>query len=296
MNENNVNKNAILSNEEIKENYKNDPISEAMDAIPYCQGCSKPVRPFECLCANCMTKEQIIGKIATLMDISLNTLENLSLEEVLKLISMKWKYIEQENKILTNNRTKYQELIKQARYNEIKVYVEACREGVQLPEYAHDFDAGMDIRSAEDIIVHSGQTVIIPTGLKVAIPQGYEIQVRPRSGISLKTPLRISNSPGTIDTNYRDEIGIIVTNTSNISGDYDELNGAKILSFDEYKNPIYAHTLNTKNNLKGTYLIQKGDRIAQLVLQKVPRIQWNQIDDITKIEGNRGGGFGSSGI
>ena len=81
---------------------------------------------------------------------------------------------------------------------EIEVFIEKCREGVELPRYANFGDAGMDVCAAEDITINPGQTAIIPTGLKVAIPLGYEIQVRPRSGISVKNPLRIPNSPGTI--------------------------------------------------------------------------------------------------
>ena len=97
---------------------------------------------------------------------------------------------------------------------EVEVFVEVCREDVQLPEYANFGDAGMDIRAAVDIDILPGQTVVIPTGLKVAIPVGYEIQVRPRSGVSLKTPLRVVNSPGTIDSGYRDEVGVIINNSS----------------------------------------------------------------------------------
>jgi len=96
----------------------------------------------------------------------------------------------------------------------VEVFVEICREGAVIPKYAKPWDAGMDICAAEDVIIRPGETVIVPTGLKMAIPEGYEIQVRPRSGISLNTPLRITNSPGTIDSGYRDEIGIIITNTS----------------------------------------------------------------------------------
>lgn len=144
---------------------------------------------------------------------------------------------------------------------EVTVYIEICREDVKLPQYANLFDAGMDISAAEDVKLFPTKTVIVPTGLKVAIPEGYEIQVRPRSGLSLKTPLRIANAPGTIDTLFRDEIGIIVTNTDS-----------------------------------AFYNIKKGDRIAQLVLNEIPRIRWEQVDNITTIKGNRGGGFGSTGV
>ena len=74
----------------------------------------------------------------------------------------------------------------------VEISVEICREGVQLPAYAKEGDAGMDVRAAEPVEIKPRETVLIPTGLKVAIPDGYEIQVRPRSGLSLKTPLRLA--------------------------------------------------------------------------------------------------------
>ncbi len=143
----------------------------------------------------------------------------------------------------------------------IDVQVEICREGVQLPVYAREGDAGMDVRAAVDITVAPGATVIVPTGLKVAIPAGYEIQVRPRSGMSYKTPLRVPNAPGTIDSGYRDELGVLIWNSS----------------------PDTA------------YEIKAGDRIAQLVLQKVPIMHFIPVENISAIGTSRGGGFGSTG-
>ena len=136
--------------------------------------------------------------------------------------------------------------------------------------------------SAEDIVIKPGETVIIPTGLKFAIPEGYEIQVRPRSGISLRTPLRLANSPGTIDAGYRDELGIIVCNTSPEGGvsDGDET-------------PL---SLDSKGNKKGAYIIRKGERIAQLVLAQVPRMNLKVVDSVKDIGTDRGGGFGSTGV
>lgn len=130
------------------------------------------------------------------------------------------------------------------------------------PEYAKVGDAGMDIRASEPVCVYPGETKIIKTGLYVAIPTGYELQVRPRSGMSAKTNIRIANTPGTIDSNYRGEIGIIVDNTGN----------------DEY-------------------VISVGDRIAQLVLNTVPAIRWCPVENVEALgETNRGaGGFGSTG-
>jgi len=161
---------------------------------------------------------------------------------------------------------------------EIKVHVEICRDGVKLPVYARQGDAGMDISSAEDIVVEPGQTVVIPTGLKLAIPEGYEIQVRPRSGISLKTPLRISNTPGTIDSGYRDELGVLLTNTSCPQTESSSL-----------------YTIDSKGNKQGSYRIRKGDRIAQIVLQEVPVISFELVDSVADIGYDRGGGLGSTG-
>jgi dUTP pyrophosphatase len=143
----------------------------------------------------------------------------------------------------------------------INIYVECCHPEAKLPAYARVGDAGMDLYTIEEQKIQPGQTVLVRTGLKVAIPVGYELQVRPRSGLSLKSPLRIANSPGTIDAGYRDEICVIVHNTS----------------------------------LTEEYRINKGERIAQLVLQKVPVINWVPVEDVEDIGENRGGGFGSSG-
>ncbi len=143
----------------------------------------------------------------------------------------------------------------------VDVYVEICREGVELPAYARQGDAGMDVRAAVDMTIEPQKTAVVPTGLKVAIPEGYEIQVRPRSGLSLKTSLRIPNSPGTIDSGYRNEVGVIVWNASNDT-------------------PLE---------------IKAGDRIAQFVLQKVPVINFVPVDDVSSIGEDRGGGFGSTG-
>ena len=126
----------------------------------------------------------------------------------------------------------------------------------------HDYDAGFDIYLPEDFTIKAHEYgKIAPTGLKMAIPSGYELQIRPRSGNSVKTTLRIANAPGTIDCGYCNEIGIICDNI----GDED-------LEF------------------------KKGDRIAQGVIAISPKGIFNQVDDIMKIAGaNRGGGYGSTG-
>jgi len=143
----------------------------------------------------------------------------------------------------------------------VYVHLEICHPEAKMPAYARSGDAGMDIYAVEDQKIEPNCTVIIRTGLKVAIPEGFEIQIRPRSGLSFKTALRLPNSPGTIDAGYRDEIGIIMHNTS----------------------------------LTQTYIVKKGERVAQMVLQRVPRIEWQLTDCVADIGENRGGGFGSSG-
>ncbi len=162
----------------------------------------------------------------------------------------------------------------------IEVFVEICRENVKIPAYVHDWDAGMDVCAAEELLIGPGDTLIVPTGLKFAIPEGYEIQVRPRSGISAKTPIRISNSPGTIDSGYRDELGIIMTNTSEICS----------CCCDD------SILLDSVGNRKGNYHIRKGDRIAQLILKEVPRMELIIVPNVAEIGQNRGGGFGSTGV
>lgn len=163
---------------------------------------------------------------------------------------------------------------------QVEVFVEICREGVTLPTYIRDWDAGMDVCAAEEALLGPGDTLIIPTGLKFAIPEGYEIQVRPRSGITARTPLRVSNAPGTIDSGYRDELGVIMTNTSEIC----------CYSYDD------DITIDSHGNRKGNYLIRKGDRIAQLVLKEVPRMKLVPVSSVREIGTDRGGGFGSTGV
>ena len=141
----------------------------------------------------------------------------------------------------------------------VEVFVELCREDVQIPQYAREGDAGMDIRAAETVVIAPKKTVLIPTGLKVAIPDGYEIQVRPRSGLSLKTPLRVANSPGTIDADYRGEVKVILVNLSNES-----------------------------------FTVNPGERIAQMVVARYEKVEWDEVEVLDETE--RGaGGFGSTG-
>lgn len=155
-------------------------------------------------------------------------------------------------------------------------------ENAQIPTYANITDAGADIYSIEDVTVHPGETVLVHTGIKVAIPDGYEIQIRPRSGLSLKTNMRIANAPGTIDAGYRDEIGVIVTNIDNPIKDI-------TYEFDKDGRPIITSILHGSD-----ISITKGQKIAQMVLSPVPRIEFIPVHKLIE-DGNRGGGFGHTG-
>lgn len=155
-------------------------------------------------------------------------------------------------------------------------------EDAQIPTYANVTDAGADIYSIEDVTVHPGETVLVHTGIKVAIPDGYEIQIRPRSGLSLKTNMRIANAPGTIDAGYRDEIGVIVTNIDNPIKDI-------TYEFDKDGRPIITSILHGSD-----ISITKGQKIAQMVLSPIPRIEFIPVHKLIE-DGNRGGGFGHTG-
>ena len=106
------------------------------------------------------------------------------------------------------------ELLETVTSNEMAVRIK-LDEGVECPVYAHDGDSGFDILARKTVKFNKFQTRLVPTGIYLEIPKGYECQIRPRSGVSLKTPFRIANAPGTIDSNYRGEVGIIVQNVSN---------------------------------------------------------------------------------
>ena len=132
---------------------------------------------------------------------------------------------------------------------------------VELPSYAYAGDAGLDLRSAEDVTLRPFERRLISTGLAIAIPEGYAGFVQPRSGLALKKGLSMANTPGLIDAHYRGELKICAINL-------------------DPREPI---------------VIQRGDRIAQLVIQRVPVVNLVEVDRLD--ETDRGaGGFGSSGV
>lgn len=158
-------------------------------------------------------------------------------------------------------------------------------EDAKTPAYARLGDAGLDVYSTEDIEIGPGETKLIHTGLKVAIPRGYELQVRPKSGISLKTKLRVANTPGTIDSGYRDEVCVIIENLEPKIADID-------YDFDERGRTIINSILHGKS-----YSIEKGQKIAQLVLNEIVVANFEKVNSIAEVEGeDRGGGFGSTGL
>ncbi len=159
----------------------------------------------------------------------------------------------------------------------VSIPISFVREGAITPKYAHDDDAGMDIFAAQDILLLPGETKLIPTGFAMALPDGYEAQIRPRSGISLKTMLRVPNSPGTIDAGFRDEVCVILHNAS-VSNTTNEL--------------LYV---SESKNRHGTYQIQAGDRIAQMVICPITKGRFAQVDSVREMGTDRSGGFGSTG-
>ena len=136
-------------------------------------------------------------------------------------------------------------------------------DGLPLPKYETDGAAGMDVRAAvpegEPVVLARGERAMVPTGLSVAIPDGYEIQMRPRSGLAAKHGVTCLNSPGTIDSDYRGELKVILINHG-----------------------------------QDSFTVARGERIGQMVLAPVTRLAWEETD--TLLETVRGeGGFGSTG-
>jgi len=154
-----------------------------------------------------------------------------------------------------------------------------------IPKYAHEGDAGFDLVAIEDTIIEPGETKLVRTGLAVELPPGYELQVRPRSGISLRTKLRIVL--GTVDSGFRGEIGVIVDNIAE-----DPCGNES-----QYLTYIDGLDYRTDGEMypNDTYLIRKGEKIAQGVIKPVEQAHFVEVDELS--ESQRGeGGFGSSGV
>ena len=163
----------------------------------------------------------------------------------------------------------------------VPVAIELCHPDAKIPQYAHISDSGADVYALKDIVVHPGETVLVPTGLKVALLPGFEIRVRPKSGRALKTKLRVANTPGTIDQGYRDEIKVIIENVEPPIKDISVDEDGKITSI------LYGKD----------YVIGKGEKFCQLVLNEVPKMSFYRVENVLEVdEENRLGGFGSTGV
>lgn len=136
------------------------------------------------------------------------------------------------------------------------------RSGFPTPSYATELSAGMDLRASikEDITLGPLERAMVPTGLYIELPEGFEAQIRPRSGLAAKHGISIVNAPGTIDADYRGEIRVILVNLSN-----------------------------------EPFTIVRGERIAQMVVARFEKVQWEEVEELSSSE--RGaGGFGSTGV
>ena len=163
----------------------------------------------------------------------------------------------------------------------INIPIELCRDGAQFPMYATDGSAAMDIYSPEEYVIAPGECVIIPTGIKVNIPIGYALLIQPRSGLSRKTKLRVANTPGLIDSDYHEEIGVIIENIDPPLKDY-------TIQQDEggiLQGPLYG----------SSYTIGKGERFAQMRLVEVPLVNWLPVESLGEFDNDHGKGFGSTG-
>jgi dUTP pyrophosphatase len=168
----------------------------------------------------------------------------------------------------------------------VNVKIKRLHKDAVIPRYAHEFDAGFDLVAIEDVIIEPGETKLVRTGLAMSLPPGYELQVRPRSGISLRTKLRVVL--GTVDAGYRGEIGVIVDNTR-------ETDDCTIPAFKAMTIDGEPIDLPSGGVVYGTYIIRKGDRVAQAVIKPVEQAQFVEVDELDETE--RGaGGFGSTGV
>ena len=165
----------------------------------------------------------------------------------------------------------------------VEIPVEICRENAKLPTYATNGSGAMDIYSPEEVTLRPGECKIIPVGIKVAIPHGYALLIQPRSGLSRKIKLRIPNSPGLIDEDYHEEIGVIIENID------PPLKEANIITNGD-------GTIEDANLYGSDITIGKGERFAQMRLVEVPRVKWKEVNSLgTQIE-DHGKGFGSTGV
>lgn len=159
-----------------------------------------------------------------------------------------------------------------------------------VPTYGTEGATGFDLYASADVIIAPGETVLIPTGLAFEIPVGYEMQIRPRSGVTYNTKLRVANSPGTIDADYRGEVSVLIDNIAEM------FDAATV-----YVRGIDGEERDVPNSIGGfimedSYVIRKGERIAQGVIAPVTRVSFTETDEELSQTERGDGGFGSTGI
>lgn len=208
----------------------------------------------------------------------------------------------------------------------MQINIKRVHEDAYLPSYAHTGDSGFDLHALEDIIVEPGQTIRVRTGLAFEIPDGFELQIRPRSGVSAKTKLRVSNSPATIDASYRGEVMVLLDNIAPLEYElYKDMPDVDAIEYELKVKTCYAQQAHigkvapeifTQGNLfntvdgdtkfvsaktdwvdyhpSGSYLIRRGDRICQGVIAPVIHADIIEVDELS--DTTRGdGSFGSTG-
>ena len=143
----------------------------------------------------------------------------------------------------------------------LSIPLTALVDGVEIPSYAYPGDAGMDLRSIESLEIKPFERTLVSTGIAIAIPEGYAGFVQPRSGLAIKQGVTVLKTPGLIDSHYRGELKVALINLD-------------------------------PNNV---FQVKPGDRIAQLVIQKVEQVVWNVVSSLDETERGKGG-FGSSGV
>lgn len=184
----------------------------------------------------------------------------------------------------------------------LRVNIKRLNEHAVIPQYAKVNDSGFDLVAVEDVLIEPGETAKVPVGLAFELPTGYELQIRPRSGITSKTKLRVQF--GTVDSGYRGEVAVTIDNIGQkvfivedgVSG-YGEM---YVTSREAYDRVLITAVGNEEVRPdeaypRGTYLIRKGDRIAQGVIAPVATATFTEVDTLSETE--RGsGGFGSTGV